>query len=113
MAPKIAVFLNGYDKLLNELELQDFDTTYCTVGWKGISKNSKCQHSDPYQVIFGFISDMKMGVTKIWYLIIQKYHVLKIYYTLFQGLPKKGKLKIIFQVHSTPRPLSIIKFLEK
>ena len=42
-----------------------FQYLYATVGWKGISKNSKCQPSDPYQVIFGFIPDMKMGVTKI------------------------------------------------
>ena len=68
-----------------------------TVGWKGISKNSKCQHSDPYQVIFGFIPDIWKWVSPksdTW--LIKNYHVLKIYFTLFHGLVRMGNPKIFF-----------------
>ena len=64
------------------------NTNSSTVGWKGISKNSKCQPSDPYLVIFGFISDMKMGVSKIWYLINQK---LSCFENLLHFVPRVGQ----------------------
>ena len=90
------------------------NTNSSTVGWKGISKNSKCQPSDPYLVIFGFISDMKMGVSKIWYLINQK---LSCFENLLHFVPRVGQngkfQKHFFQVHITSKPLSIIKIHEK
>ena len=83
------------------------------MGWKCISKNSKCQPSDIYQVIFGFIPDMKMGVSQIWYLKNQKISCFENLLDCGWGVVKMGKLKIIFfRFISLPDPCASWKTLK-